>query len=89
MRGYGAQITLCEPNEQAREDVSWQIQRSTGATYVHAHDEPNVIAGQGTCVLEALDQHRDLLDTDPDIVLTPVGGGGLVKDYNSIGLIRR
>jgi threonine dehydratase len=44
-----------------------------GATYVHSHAHPLVIAGQGTIGLEILE---DL--PDPDIVLVPVGGGGIL-----------
>jgi threonine dehydratase len=45
----------------------------TGATFVHAYDDPDVIAGQGTIGIELL---RDLPDFDT--VLVPIGGGGLV-----------
>jgi threonine dehydratase len=47
---------------------------ATGATLVPAFDDPRTIAGQGTVVLEALDQ----LPTIPDLVVLPVGGGGLL-----------
>src|SRR5258708_34245299 len=44
-----------------------------GATFVHAFDDPDVIAGQGSIAVELL---RDLEDVDT--VLVPIGGGGLV-----------
>ena len=47
---------------------------STGATLVPAFDDPRTIAGQGTVVLEAIDQ----LGVVPDLVVLPVGGGGLL-----------
>lgn len=47
---------------------------ATGATLVPAFDDPRTIAGQGTVVLEALDQ----LPALPDLVVLPVGGGGLL-----------
>ena len=46
----------------------------TGATLVPAFDAPGTIAGQGTVVLEAVDQ----LGVVPDVVVLPVGGGGLL-----------
>jgi threonine dehydratase len=47
--------------------------RQTGATYVQAYDDLDVMAGQGTMALEVL----DLLPT-PDLMLVPVGGGGMI-----------
>ncbi|MDD9371224.1 MAG: pyridoxal-phosphate dependent enzyme, partial [Acidimicrobiales bacterium] len=44
-----------------------------GRTYVHPYDDPDVIAGQGTCALELLADHPDL-----DVLVVPVGGGGLL-----------
>jgi threonine dehydratase len=46
----------------------------TGATLVPAFDDPRTIAGQGTAVAEAITQ----LGTVPDLVVLPVGGGGLL-----------
>jgi threonine dehydratase len=48
--------------------------RSTGATLVPAFDDPRTIAGQGTAIREAIEQ----LGAPPDLVVVPVGGGGLV-----------
>ena len=45
----------------------------TGATYVHAYDDPRTAAGQGTCGLEILDQLAGV-----GTILVPVGGGGLI-----------
>lgn len=72
--GYGADITFCEPTLQAREDAANKIIEDTGATFVHAYDNYNVICGQGTAGLELVNDHPDL-----DIVLGPVGGGGLMS----------
>ena len=49
---------------------AWQAE--TGADLVHPFENPLVIAGQGTAALELLEQVPDL-----DVVITPVGGGGL------------
>jgi threonine dehydratase len=50
------------------------IASSTGATIVPAFDDPRTVAGQGTVVLEAFSQ----LERVPDVVVVPVGGGGLL-----------
>ena len=50
------------------------MQAESGATLVHAYDDPDVIAGQGTVAVELLQQLPDL-----DTVLVPVGGGGLIS----------
>ena len=47
--------------------------RRTGATYVHAFDDPRTAAGQGTAALEILDQLSSV-----GTVVVPVGGGGLI-----------
>ena len=44
----------------------------TGATWIHAFDDPRTAAGQGTIALEIVEQ----LGTVPDVVIAPVGGGG-------------
>ena len=70
--GYGGAITECEPTLEARESTLAEVQRRTGATFIHPYDDPRVIAGQGTAALELLEQTHDL-----DLIMAPVGGGGL------------
>ena len=72
--GYGALITECEPTLQARETTLEKVVERTGATFIHAYDNPNVIAGQGTASLELITDVPDL-----DAVIAPVGGGGLMS----------
>ena len=72
--GYGALITECVPTLEARETTLAEVVERTGATFIHPYDDPQVIAGQGTAALELLEQASDL-----DIVLVPVGGGGLAS----------
>lgn len=72
--GYGAIITFCKPTLEARESTTRLIMEETGATLVHPYDNFNVICGQGTAALELLEQKKDL-----DIVIAPVGGGGLMS----------
>ncbi|MBN1349254.1 pyridoxal-phosphate dependent enzyme [candidate division KSB1 bacterium] len=72
--GYGGEITFCQPTLEARETTLAEVVRETGATFVHPYNDPRVIAGQGTATLELLHEIPDL-----DVVLAPVGGGGLLS----------
>jgi threonine dehydratase/serine racemase len=70
---YGGGIVECEPNQAAREATAERVRAETGGTLIHPYNHPDIIAGQGTAALELLDQVKDL-----DVVVAPVGGGGLV-----------
>jgi threonine dehydratase len=72
--GYDGRITYCEPTLQAREATTEQVVKETGATVIHPYNDYRVIAGQGTAALELLEEIPDL-----DVVITPVGGGGLLS----------
>ena len=74
VKGYGAEITFCEPTLEARTAAADAIIAATGATLVHPYDDPRVIAGQATCALEILESGEK-----PDVLLCPVGGGGLLS----------
>ncbi|MCG6869172.1 MAG: threonine/serine dehydratase [Gammaproteobacteria bacterium] len=71
---YGASIVPCGAGQTAREQALDDLVSRTGAVVVHPHDDPDVIAGQGTAVLELCEQVEGL-----DAVLAPVGGGGLLS----------
>ena len=71
---YGAEITFCKPKLGARESTLQEVVDKTGATFIHPYNDARVIAGQGTCAVELLNNHPDL-----DFLLTPVGGGGLLS----------
>jgi threonine dehydratase len=74
VEGYGGKITFCKPTQKDREDALNQLQMQTGALFIHAYNNFNVICGQGTASLELLGAHPDL-----DTVIAPVGGGGLLS----------
>lgn len=74
VRRYGARITFCEPNIKAREAATAQIMEETGARLVHPYNDLRVMAGQGTAALELIEDVGEL-----DIVMCPVGGGGLLS----------
>jgi len=70
----GGILHSCAPTIAAREETCAEVQRETGATLVHPYADARVIAGQGTIIPELLQQAPDL-----DVVITPVGGGGLIS----------
>jgi threonine dehydratase len=74
VRGYGAEVTICASNQAARESTLEAIVERTGATFIHPYDNDEVITGQATCVKEIIEAMPDI-----DIVVTPVGGGGLLS----------
>lgn len=71
---YGGQITFCEPTLQARETTAAKVLEQTGGTMIHPYNDERIIAGQGTCAIELLEDVPDL-----EIVMAPVGGGGLLS----------
>jgi threonine dehydratase len=73
VEAYGGKITFCEPTQSAREATCGRILEETHANLVHPFENPLVMAGQGTAVVELLEDVPDL-----DYVLVPVGGGGLL-----------
>ena len=72
--GYGAQITFCEPTLAARESTLKHVAEKTGAIEIHPYNNFNVICGQGTAAKEMIEEIGQ-----PDIVMAPVGGGGLLS----------
>ena len=72
--GYGAEVIICESNQAAREAALEKIVAETGAEFIHPYDDYRVITGQATCVKELIEEVPDL-----EIVITPVGGGGLLS----------
>jgi threonine dehydratase len=70
---FGGRVHECEPTLAARESAAAALVAATGATLVHPYDDPLVIAGQGTVLVELSAQLAA-----PDVVLVPVGGGGLL-----------
>ena len=74
VRGYGGIITECEPSTSSREEVFARVEAETGAEFVHPYNDPRVIAGQGTCSREFMEQVEGL-----DAVVAPIGGGGMIS----------
>ena len=74
VRGYGGIITECAPSTTSREEVFAQVQAQTGGNFVHPYNDPRVIAGQGTCSREFMEQTDGL-----DMMVAPIGGGGMIS----------
>jgi threonine dehydratase len=74
-RGYGASVELAGEGFDEAVAVAREIVERTGATLVHAFENPRVVAGQGTLGLELAEQLPPGLGT----VVIPVGGGGLAS----------
>lgn len=73
-RRYGAEIRLVPGVYDDAYQEALRLRDEFGYTFVHPFNDENVIAGQGTIGLELLDQLPDV-----DVVLVPVGGGGLIS----------
>ena len=74
VKGYGANVTLCEPTLEARQTTLEKISKKTGAEVIHPFNNPNVIAGQGTAALELIEDVGEV-----DAIIAPIGGGGLMS----------
>ena len=74
VKGYGAEVTLCENNERSRVETCQKIIKKTGANFIHPYDNDKVILGQSTCSKELYDEVENL-----DYIISPVGGGGLAS----------
>lgn len=70
----GAEIVLVGPSSLERKQKAEELAAKFGYAIVPPYDDPAIIAGQGTCGLEILDQLPDV-----DLVLAPVSGGGLLS----------
>jgi len=78
-KSYGARVVFCENSPESRSATLQNVVEGTGATVIHPYDNDAVIAGQGTTALELLEDHPDL-----DIVMAPVGGGGLISGIATV-----
>ncbi|MGD9021332.1 MAG: threonine/serine dehydratase [Lysobacterales bacterium] len=73
VRRYGGEVVFCKPTPQGRADGLAKLVAG-GCIPIHPYDDADIISGQGTACLELAEQCPGL-----DIVLTPVGGGGLIS----------
>ena len=77
-RALGAEVTLYDRYKEDREAIARAIGRDKGYIVVPPYDDPAIIAGQGTIGLEIAEDFAKL-GLEPDVVLAPCGGGGLIS----------
>ena len=77
-RALGAEVVLYDRQNESREEIGDRLQAEGGLTLVKPYDEPEVIAGQGTCGLEIAAQATELDITEAEVVVC-CGGGGLTS----------
>jgi len=70
----GGEVVWCEPEQESRESVLKELIEKTGAVVVHPYNDERIMAGQGTCAKELLEDHPEL-----DVIVSPVSGGGLLS----------
>lgn len=82
-RGYGAEVVLHGENYDEAYKKAVELQEKNGYTFVHPFDDEDVIEGQGTIALEVLEELPDA-----DIILVPLGGGGLISGIASAAKLK-
>jgi len=70
----GGEVVWCEPDQKYRESVLKDVIDETGATVVHPYNDERIMAGQGTCAKELVEDVTDLHS-----IVSPVSGGGLLS----------
>lgn len=73
VKEYGGDVTLCAPTLESRLEVANLVQQKTGATMIPPFNHVDVIAGQGTCAKELIEDVENL-----EAIVAPIGGGGLM-----------
>ena len=73
-KGYGAEVVFCGTSIDEREKKTDELIRQHGYTLIHPYHDEQLIAGQGTLVLEIFHETKDL-----DYLFVPIGGGGLIS----------
>ncbi|MFC3078805.1 threonine/serine dehydratase [Phenylobacterium terrae] len=77
-KGYGAEVRFYDRMTESREAIAAEVAADRGSTIVPAFDDEHVIAGQGTVGLELVRQAEAMREA-LDLVVCPVGGGGLIS----------
>lgn len=72
-RSYGADVELEGEDFQGAMTAAKRMATDDRALFVHAYDDPDIVAGQGTLGLELAEQVPEM-----DTVIVPIGGGGLI-----------
>jgi threonine dehydratase len=81
---YGAQVILHGDNVNEAGPFADELAAQDGLTFIHPYDDPRIVAGQGTIAIEMLDAVPDI-----DVVVVPIGGGGLISGVATAAKARR
>lgn len=81
---YGAAVELVGNNVADALEAATAYAERTGAEFIHPYDHPDIIAGQASLGLDVLDQVPDV-----DVIIVPVGGGGLIAGVGAAIRARR
>ncbi|NOZ62796.1 MAG: pyridoxal-phosphate dependent enzyme [Calditrichaeota bacterium] len=74
LHNFGVEVVQAGRDYDESEDVAHRIENDCQLTFVHAFEDPYIIAGQGTIALEILESLPEA-----DMIVVPVGGGGLIS----------
>lgn len=77
-RAYGAEVVLYDRETESRDDIGARLSNERGLTLIKPFDEPQVIAGQGTCGLEIAQDAKAMGIMNADVIVC-CGGGGLTS----------
>jgi threonine dehydratase len=77
-RGHGAEVILEGENFDGAKDFALKAAVERGLTLVHPYNDEKIIAGQGTCGVEILEEHPEI-----DCLLVAIGGGGLIAGIST------
>ncbi len=77
-RAYGAEVVLYDRETESRDEIGARLSTERGLTLIKPFDEPQVIAGQGTCGLEIAEDAKAMGITNADVIVC-CGGGGLTS----------
>jgi threonine dehydratase len=77
-RAFGAEVVLYDRDTESRDEIGAQLSKERGLTLIKPFDEPEVIAGQGTCGLEIAVQAAEQGIETADVIVC-CGGGGLTS----------
>lgn len=70
----GGEVVWCESNQESREGVLKELVDKSGAEVIHPYNDERIMAGQGTCAKELIEDCPYL-----DVIISPVSGGGLIS----------